>query len=40
CHLRHMDHSPAFHAALRSLLPDARERETRIRIWPLEHPRS
>ena len=40
CHLRHMDHSPAFHAALRSLLPDARERETRIRIWSLEHPRS
>ena len=40
CHLRHMDHSPAFHAALRSLLPDAREREKRIRIWSLEHPRS
>lgn len=39
CHLRRMDHSPAFHAALHRLLPDAREREHRIRLWSLEHPR-
>lgn len=39
CHLRRMDHSPAFHAALHRLLPDARERERRIRLWSLEHPR-
>ncbi|MBR6625217.1 MAG: M48 family metallopeptidase, partial [Mailhella sp.] len=37
-HLRHMDHSPAFHAALLRLLPDARKMETEIRIWSLEHP--
>ena len=40
CHLRHMDHSPAFHWALLRLLPDAREREKNIRIWSLEHPRN
>lgn len=40
CHLRHMDHSPAFHAALQKLLPDARTREKNIRIWSLEHPRT
>ena len=40
CHLRRMDHSPNFHAALQSLLPDARQREKSIRIWSLEHPRS
>lgn len=39
CHLRRMDHSPAFRAALFRLLPDAREREQRIRLWSLEHPR-
>ncbi|WP_446425313.1 M48 family metallopeptidase [Mailhella sp.] len=39
CHLRRMDHSPAFRTALRRLLPDARERERRIRLWSLEHPR-
>jgi predicted metal-dependent hydrolase len=38
CHLRHMDHSPAFHAALLRLLPGARKREKEIRIWSLEHP--
>ena len=38
CHLRHMDHSPAFHRALTRLLPDARKREEEIRIWSLEHP--
>lgn len=37
-HLRRMDHSPAFHAVLRRLLPDAREREKAIRLWSLEHP--
>ena len=40
CHLRRMDHSPNFHAALQKLLPDARQREKAIRIWSLEHPRS
>lgn len=40
CHLRHMDHSPNFHAALQKLLPDARQREKEVRIWSLEHPRS
>jgi len=40
CHLRHMDHSPAFHRALLRLLPDAKEREKNIRIWSLEHPRN
>ena len=40
CHLRRMDHSPNFHAALQKLLPDARQREKNIRIWSLEHPRS
>ena len=40
CHLRRMDHSPNFHAALQKLLPDARQREKDIRIWSLEHPRS
>ena len=39
CHLRAMNHGPAFHACLRTLLPDAGEREKRIRIWSLEHPR-
>lgn len=38
CHLRHMDHSPAFYAALLRLLPDARKREKEIRIWSLGHP--
>ena len=38
CHLRHMDHSPTFHAALLRMLPDARKREKEIRIWSLEHP--
>ena len=40
CHLRAMNHGPAFHALLRMLLPDAEEREKRIRIWGLEHPRT
>lgn len=40
CHLRHMDHSPAFHGTLMRLLPDARKREQDIRIWSLEHPQS
>jgi predicted metal-dependent hydrolase len=40
CHLRHMDHSPAFHRALLRLLPDAGAREKNIRIWSLEHPRT
>ncbi len=39
CHLRRMDHSPYFHAALVRILPDARDRAERIRIWSLEHPR-
>lgn len=39
CHLRRMDHSPAFHALLLRLLPDARERRTALRVWGLEHPR-
>ena len=39
CHLRIMNHGPSFHALLRLLLPDAGEREKRIRIWSLEHPR-
>lgn len=39
CHLRQMNHGPAFHALLHTLLPDARERERRIHIWGLEHPR-
>lgn len=39
CHLRRMDHSPAFRTALTALLPEARERERLIRIWSLEHPR-
>ena len=38
CHLRHMDHSPSFHAALLRLLPEARKREKEIRIWSLGHP--
>lgn len=40
CHLRHMDHSPSFHAALLRLLPDARKRARDIRIWSLEHPQN
>ena len=40
CHLRRMDHSAHFHAALQKLLPDARQREKAIRIWSLEHPRT
>ena len=40
CHLRHMNHGPAFHAALLRMLPDAREREKAVRIWSLEHPRT
>ncbi len=39
CHLRAMNHGPAFHACLRLLLPDAVDRERRIYIWSLEHPR-
>lgn len=39
CHLRAMNHGPGFHTLLRMLLPDADEREKRIRIWGLEHPR-
>ena len=39
CHLRAMNHGPSFHALLRLLLPDAGEREKRIHIWSLEHPR-
>ena len=39
CHMRAMNHSPYFHALLRKLLPDAKEREALIRIWALEHPR-
>ena len=38
CHLRRMDHSPSFHAALLLLLPEARKREKEIRIWSLGHP--
>jgi len=40
CHLRRMDHSPTFHALLRRILPDARDREKAIRIWALRFPRS
>ncbi|MBQ8173417.1 MAG: DUF45 domain-containing protein, partial [Mailhella sp.] len=40
CHLRRMDHSLHFHKTLLHLLPDAREREKRLRIWSLEHPRT
>ena len=40
CHLRRMDHSPAFHALLHRLLPDARDREKAIRLWSLRFPRS
>ena len=39
CHLRHMNHSPSFHALLLRLLPDAKSRAARIHIWALEHPR-
>jgi len=39
CHLRHMDHGPAFHAALRSLVPNEKALDGRLRIWGLEHPR-
>lgn len=39
CHLRRMDHSPAFHALLSRLVPDAEAREKSLRIWSLEHPR-
>ena len=39
CHMRAMNHGPHFHALLRKLLPDAKEREALIRIWALEHPR-
>ena len=39
CHLRAMNHGPAFHALLKRLLPDAEAREKDIRIWSLEHPR-
>lgn len=40
CHLRHMDHGPAFHALLLRLLPDARERRAALHVWGLEHPRA
>lgn len=39
CHLRYMNHSPAFHALLHRLVPDAKTREARIHVWALEHPR-
>ena len=39
CHLRYMNHSPAFHALLHRLMPDAKTREARIHVWALEHPR-
>ena len=39
CHLRAMNHGTGFHALLRTLLPDAGEREKLIHIWGLEHPR-
>ncbi|WP_276819465.1 M48 family metallopeptidase [Mailhella massiliensis] len=39
CHLRQINHGPAFHRLLLRLLPDAREREGRIHVWALEHPR-
>jgi len=39
CHLRRMDHGPAFRAYLLRILPDAATREAHIRSWSLEHPR-
>lgn len=39
CHLRAMNHGKAFHTLLSLLLPDKKNREERIRIWDLEHPR-
>ena len=39
CHLRQMNHGPVFHALLRRLVPDAREKERLIHIWGLKHPR-
>lgn len=39
CHLRQMNHSPAFHRLLLRLLPDAKKREALIHVWALEHPR-
>lgn len=39
CHLRHMDHSPAFHTLLLRLLPDAKPRKAALHVWGLEHPR-
>ena len=32
CHLRHMDHGPAFHAMVASVLPDYRERRKLLRM--------
>ena len=32
CHLRHMDHSPAFYELLASVLPDHRERRALLRM--------
>ena len=32
CHLRHMDHSPAFYALVASVLPDHRERRALLRM--------
>ena len=39
CHLRAMNHGPYFHRLLHTLVPDAKEKERRIHIWGLEHPR-
>ncbi len=39
CHLRRMDHSPAFHALLRQLAPEEKQLDRELRIWGLEHPR-
>lgn len=37
CHLRHMNHSPAFHALLRRLDPEAAATARRLHLWGLEH---
>lgn len=39
CHLRQMNHGPAFRSLLLRLLPDAKERELSTHVWALEHPR-
>ena len=35
CHLRHMNHGPAFHALLESLCPDHRELSRQLRAYKL-----